>query len=274
MPHAHEHATPAGLTAYSHPVTAAILNEALALLGDGVPASLIESASIAVGMPIGALATLDAISLAVVDEALHAEMHAAEHGHQHDHEHQHGHEHDHGNGHDHGHGHDHAHGHDHEHGHDHDHGHGAQAAHVHGPECAHEHGHAHQAASARLTESAVYVMEKMAHGFQRMGRAAGKGFYDYDFDTPELWSGLKVFERKARKIAQDDIQDRLLYAALICALGQHEGADADAAKSGQIPANQAQAVARIEAIGQAVFEARCNQLAESFGPRFAVTIAR
>ena len=272
MPHAHQHATPDGLTAYSHPVTAAILNEALALLGDGVPASLIESASIAVGMPIGALATLDAISLTVVDDALHAEMHATEHGHQHDHGHKLGHEHDHG--HDHGHGHAHAHEHEHEHGHD--HGHAARAVHVHGPECAHEHehGHAHQAASAKLTESAVYVMEKMAHGFQRMGRAAGKGFYDYDFDTPELWSGLKVFERKARKIAQDDIQDRLLYAAVISALGQHEGADSDAAKSGRIPANRTQAAALVETIGQAAFEARCSQLAESFGPRFAVTTAR
>jgi 3-hydroxyacyl-CoA dehydrogenase/enoyl-CoA hydratase/3-hydroxybutyryl-CoA epimerase len=117
-------------------------------------------------------------------------------------------------------------------------------------------------------------MEKMAHGFQRMGRAAGKGFYDYDFDTPELWTGLKVFERKARKIAQDDIQDRLLYAALLCALGQHEGADAGTSNDPRIPANRSHAIARIEAIGQASFEARCAQLAESFGPRFAMTTAR
>jgi hypothetical protein len=31
-------------------------------------------------MPLGALATLDTISLAVVDDALHAELHAIEHG--------------------------------------------------------------------------------------------------------------------------------------------------------------------------------------------------
>ena len=266
MPHAHQHATSDGLSAYSHPVTAAILNEALALLGDGVPASAIESASLAVGMPLGALATLDTISLAVVDDALHAELHAIEHGHARAHDH----DHDHGHGHEHGH----EHGHKHEHDHAHEHGHNHQPVHVHGPQCAHEHGHAHQTTSARLTESAVYVMEKMAHGFQRMGRAAGKGFYDYDFDTPELWTGLKVFERKARKIAQDDIQDRLLYAALLCALGQHEAADAGTSRDPQIPANRSHAIARIEAIGQAAFEARCAQLAESFGPRFAMTTAR
>jgi 3-hydroxyacyl-CoA dehydrogenase/enoyl-CoA hydratase/3-hydroxybutyryl-CoA epimerase len=117
-------------------------------------------------------------------------------------------------------------------------------------------------------------MEKMAHGFHRMGRAAGKGFYDYDFDTPELWSGLKVFERKARKVAEDDIRDRLLYAALLCALDQQTREDASAVKEGRLPANRDQAMARVEAIGLAQFEARCTQLADSFGPRFAVPSAR
>ena len=29
-----------------------------------------------------------------------------------------------------------------------------------------------------MPESAVYVMEKMAHGFRRLGRDAGAGFYE------------------------------------------------------------------------------------------------
>ena len=42
-----------------------------------------------------------------------------------------------------------------------------------------------------MPESAVYVLEKMSHGYKRLGRAWGAGFYDYPADGPKaLWSGL------------------------------------------------------------------------------------
>jgi len=68
--------------------------------------------------------------------------------------------------------------------------------------------------SVRFTEAAVYVIEKMAHGFRRTGRASGGGFYDYAPGAePQLWSGLKVFERGAR-----DIEDAVLAQRLQAAI--------------------------------------------------------
>ena len=64
--------------------------------------------------------------------------------------------------------------------------------------------------SVRFPEAAVYVIEKMAHGFRRGGRAAGGGFYDYPAGAePQLWSGLKVFERGAREVDDASLAERL-----------------------------------------------------------------
>jgi len=64
--------------------------------------------------------------------------------------------------------------------------------------------------SARFPEPAVYVIEKMAHGFRRAGRSAGGGFYEYSAGAePRLWSGLKVFERGAREVDDAAIAERL-----------------------------------------------------------------
>jgi 3-hydroxyacyl-CoA dehydrogenase len=64
--------------------------------------------------------------------------------------------------------------------------------------------------SVRFPEPAVYVIEKMAHGFRRIGRASGGGFYDYTTSSePQLWSGLKVFERGAREVDDASLAERL-----------------------------------------------------------------
>lgn len=64
--------------------------------------------------------------------------------------------------------------------------------------------------SVRFPEPAVYVIEKMAHGFRRTGRASGGGFYDYTAGAePQLWSGLKVFERGAREVDDASLAERL-----------------------------------------------------------------
>ena len=64
--------------------------------------------------------------------------------------------------------------------------------------------------SVRFPEAAVYVIEKMAHGFRRTGRASGGGFYDYTTGgEPQIWSGLKVFERGAREIDDATLAERL-----------------------------------------------------------------
>jgi hypothetical protein len=245
-------AVPAAL--YDHPVAAALLNEALALLGDGISAAAIEAAATSAGLPFGPLAILDAMSLDAVDHALHAQLDASG-----------------PNGHSHGHGHDHAHDHGHRHGHDDGHSHGHDHAHDHEH---HDPGHSHAPAPKRpaLPESAVYVVEKMAHGYKRPGRAAGGGFYDHDAEPPALWSGLRTFERRSKQLPADDVRDRLVYAALSAALGADASTPAPPgfvqAFGTAVPVNAAEALARVGALGAPAFTARAGTLAERFGPRF------
>ena len=214
--HAHEHHEGCS---HGHPQAhdqeiphEALFVEVLSLLGEGVAAHRIEAASTAIGLTEGALLQLDALGLDLFDHALHAELDALAHGH-----------HDHSHDHDHAHGHDHAHDHAHDHSHGHSHGHSHDDAHVHGHPHGTGHDHAHQqpvklvrrakkakVVSARFPEPAVYVIEKMAHGFRRAGRSTGGGFYEYPAGAqPQLWSGLKVFERGAREVDDAAIAERL-----------------------------------------------------------------
>jgi 3-hydroxyacyl-CoA dehydrogenase/enoyl-CoA hydratase/3-hydroxybutyryl-CoA epimerase len=123
-----------------------------------------------------------------------------------------------------------------------------------------------------MPESAVYALEKMAHGFRRLGRSAGGGFYDYSSDPPQLWSGLKTFERRGRKLESVDVRDRLILAGAIAAIGASAGTtpgSVPAVFGGRIPGDAAQARAMVAATGgEAAFVARANDLTARFGPRF------
>lgn len=251
-------------------------NEGLALLGEGVPASLIESSAVEAGMETGPLAMMDAMSLEEADRLLHGAQHEHEHGHAHGH----GHEHAHGHGHAHAHAHAHDDEHVHEHGHEHEHGHGHHAGHGHAH--GHAHDHAHESAPAAqahgMTEEAIYVLEKMAHGFNRMGRQAGRGFYDYDEgEPPELWSGLKVFERRRVSIPPEDIRDRLLYRLSLESMRcLEEGVVASAADANLssilgvgFPQASGGAIAFADRAGASAIAARSLELAERYGERFA-----
>lgn len=224
--------------------------------------------------------------------ASHAHTHADAHGHGHDdHEHGHAHAHDHGHEHAHGHGHEHhghARDHDHEHEHEH-HEHAEDHPHDHGHAHTHEHTHDHDAhghgaaepAWPALTEEAAYAMEKMAHGFQRKGRAQGAGFYDYDDDEeeePDLWSGLSAFVRKSLKMPADDVRDRLQYitwAELLNslqarALGNAAAAAVSARSSGLWADDQPDPLATLRAQDAAVVGKRATELAERYGQRFVL----
>jgi hypothetical protein len=90
----------------------------------------------------------------------------------------------------------------------------------------------------------------MAHGYSRMGKAAGAGFYDYNETPPQLWSGLKTFERRNRGIPAQDITDRLTHAAMLAALSTDDSTDSEliAASLGpKIAASAAQALDMLSA---------------------------
>lgn len=191
-----------------------------------------------------------------------------------------GHEHGHEHGHDHGHDHHHGHGHHHDHAHDHHHGHDHEHEHH-----EHDHGHAHGAAESAvwpvLTEEAAYAMEKMAHGFQRKGRATSSGFYDYyddEDEDPDLWSGLSAFLRRSVKLPADDVRDRLRYIVWVELLNSLKAralpsaATADvAARGADLWADTAAApLAALRALDADEVERRAAELAERYGQRFAL----
>jgi 3-hydroxyacyl-CoA dehydrogenase/enoyl-CoA hydratase/3-hydroxybutyryl-CoA epimerase len=128
-----------------------------------------------------------------------------------------------------------------------------------------------------MPESAVYVLEKMAHGFRRMGRAYGAGFYDYPQGEPrQLWSGLKTFERRSKSIPLDDIKDRLLYIQSIETLRcLQEGvvecsrdADVGSVFGWGFPAYTGGTAQFVEHVGAAAMVARASELAAKYGARF------
>lgn len=121
-----------------------------------------------------------------------------------------------------------------------------------------------------MTEQAVYVLEKMAHGFKRLGRAGGAGFYEYEDDGEKaLWSGLSVFGRSARSVPLDDIRDRLIYASVLAVL--HGSAAASGSKQDAAIESGLDGAARqfVNDVGLSGFVARANELATRYGERFA-----
>ena len=216
------------------------LYEAMAMLGEAVDPALIERTALELGMRAGPFSELDRISLELIDHVLHAELHALEHE-------------------------------DHDHGHGHGHGHGQHDGGAH-------HHHSHTVKSRQMPESAVYVMEKMAHGFNRLGRAAGAGFYDYDYDDeePELWEGLAAFARGANKADPGDCADRLLMAPAIAAMhcileGKVSGlasANLGAVLGGGYSAALGGPVEWARSLGYDNFMRQAHELAARYGERF------
>ena len=111
----------------------------------------------------------------------------------------------------------------------------------------------------------------MAHGYSRLGRAAGAGFYDYNETPPQLWSGLKTFERRNRGIPEADITDRLTHAAMLAALTIDDSADSElmAASFGpNIASSSAHVLEMLPEADRHRFIDRCRELSTRYGPRF------
>ena len=255
-------------------VFGSFLVEGLTLLGDGVPAEDIEQYALDAGLAMGPLAATDLVGLAPIDEALHAALDGHDHAH-HDHAHHDHAHHDHAH-HDHSH-HDHTH-HDHGHAHAHDdHAHHHHAHHDHHHCCGHEHHHGTALDPIALPKSAVYVVEKMAHGLKRTGWATGGGFYVYEDDQPSgLWSGLSSFRRRAAQVPPEDIRDRLLFAMALEARRSLGALDVDSRRLGDVvslygcgfPLALGGAISFGSGASAGAFAGRARQLAAKYGERF------
>jgi len=127
------------------------------------------------------------------------------------------------------------------------------------------------------------VVERMVKEFKRPGRAAGAGFYDYPpGQAKRLWPGLKAtFEKTAEGRALPDIETlkrRFLYPQSIetarC-LAEGVLTSAHEANIGSIlgigfPAWTGGAIQFIASEGRERFLARADELAATFGDRFAL----
>lgn len=174
----------------------------------------------------------------------------------------------------------------------HTHDHGSTCSHehhhAHGHEHEHEHEHEHRHAVEPgswpvLTEEAAYAMEKMAHGFQRKGRAAGGGFYDHDDDESgqeeaELWSGLEGFRRRGLTLPEEDLRDRLRFIPCVEVLQALSSRAMPSTTTASLAIRGAalwrdpvaEPLAVIAALGHEAFAQRTAELAERYGERFAL----
>ena len=131
--------------------------------------------------------------------------------------------------------------------------------------------------------SAISVALKMV-GLGRLGKKAGKGFYDYPppgdrAAKKTLWPGLtELFKPAKKQPPVDEVKKRLLYIqALETVRCMDEGVVTDPADAdvGSIlgwgfPPWTGGTVSLIETVGLAAFVAECDRLAAAYGERFAV----
>jgi 3-hydroxyacyl-CoA dehydrogenase/enoyl-CoA hydratase/3-hydroxybutyryl-CoA epimerase len=192
--------------------------EGAAMVGEGIPAPVIEQAGIQAGMPVGPLAVMDetALSLSVhVLDQTRADYRAE--------------------------------------------------------------------GGTYIASAGELLVERMVKEFDRNGRAAGAGFYEYPEEKGAkkfLWPELKtLFERPGIAWNMQDLKDRLLYRQAVetarC-LSENVLTTVHDANIGSIfgigfPAWTGGAMQFIYGMGIEAFCARAAQLADQFGPGFALT---
>jgi 3-hydroxyacyl-CoA dehydrogenase/enoyl-CoA hydratase/3-hydroxybutyryl-CoA epimerase len=192
--------------------------EGTAMVGEGIPAAVVEQAGIQAGMPVGPLAVLDetALSLSVhVLDQTRADLRAE--------------------------------------------------------------------GGTYIATPGELLVERMVKEFDRNGRAAGAGFYEYPQEKGArkyLWPELKnLFEQPGLHWDMRDLKDRLLYRQAVetarC-LSENVLTTVHDANIGSIfgigfPGWTGGAMQFIYGTGVDAFCARANELAEKYGPGFAVT---
>lgn len=126
------------------------------------------------------------------------------------------------------------------------------------------------------------VLTTMVEKLGRIGRKAGKGFYDYPADgRKRLWPGLAVeFPMQAQQPSVDEVRQRLMYAqSLEAARCVGEGivgvrdADVGSLLGWGFPSALGGVLGQIDTVGPARFVETCDLLARRHGERFEVPAA-
>ncbi|MDM0066826.1 3-hydroxyacyl-CoA dehydrogenase NAD-binding domain-containing protein [Variovorax sp. J31P207] len=122
------------------------------------------------------------------------------------------------------------------------------------------------------------VIERMAEGLGRPGRASGGGFYDYPEGEPKrLWPGLDAeFGRTGVAIPMQDLRDRILYVQAIEAIRIMQEGVIDSARDANIgsvlgigfPRWTGGVLQFVNMVGLRDFAMRASELARRYGERF------
>jgi 3-hydroxyacyl-CoA dehydrogenase / enoyl-CoA hydratase / 3-hydroxybutyryl-CoA epimerase len=123
------------------------------------------------------------------------------------------------------------------------------------------------------------LIEKMVTKLGRLGKKAGKGFYDYPADGKKhLWTDLtRLAPRAAEQPSVDELKRRFLYVQALetarCyeekVLSAPEDADVGAILGWGFAPWSGGPLSLIDTIGAQEFVRECNRLAQAHGPRFA-----
>ena len=123
------------------------------------------------------------------------------------------------------------------------------------------------------------MIEKLVVELGRLGKKAGKGFYDYPADGKKhLWPGLaELAPRAAEQPSVDELKKRFLYIQALetarCyeenVLTAPEDADVGAILGWGFAPWSGGPLSLIDTVGVAEFVRECDRLAQAYGPRFA-----
>ena len=123
------------------------------------------------------------------------------------------------------------------------------------------------------------MIEKLVVQLGRLGKKAGKGFYEYPADGKKhLWSGLaELAPRAAEQPPVDELKKRFLYIQALetarCyeenVLTAPEDADVGAILGWGFAPWSGGPLSLIDTVGLKAFVAECDRMAQAYGPRFA-----
>jgi 3-hydroxyacyl-CoA dehydrogenase/enoyl-CoA hydratase/3-hydroxybutyryl-CoA epimerase len=125
---------------------------------------------------------------------------------------------------------------------------------------------------------AYNVMKRMLEEFERPGKRAGKGFYDYpEGGKKRLWPGLaRAFPPAPLQPPVDELRKRLLFIQALETARCIESGVLSQAKEGDVgsvlgwgyPSWTGGTLSFIETVGLPDFIAECDRMAAAYGPRF------
>jgi 3-hydroxyacyl-CoA dehydrogenase / enoyl-CoA hydratase / 3-hydroxybutyryl-CoA epimerase len=123
------------------------------------------------------------------------------------------------------------------------------------------------------------IIAKMVNDFGRVGKKAGKGFYEYpEGDKKRLWSGLSQLAKPAaEQPSVEELKKRFLYIQALEAARCYEenvvtapeDADVGAILGWGFAPWSGGPLSLIDTVGAAEFVRQCDILAQKYGPRFS-----